>query len=193
MLVSSIIRPACRLGGALLMLTEGIGAESAPILHWSTLNEPGSGGAITALAVSPHDARRVLVGGDMLGIGVSEDRGERWQPGIGLPSYEIGEFTFHPKEPLVVWAGTMSGPCVSRDGGHRWEWKRQGFPTVAWGGYSAPIQKILFDPQHAGRLLAFGGSRRRWGFARWQDDVGGVGEPRRWRTLDGVEPHRRCC
>jgi photosystem II stability/assembly factor-like uncharacterized protein len=137
-------------------------SEGVAHLLWSALNEPGSGGAITALAVSPYDSRRVLVGGDMLGIGVSENRGIAWLPGSALPSYEIGEFTFHPKDPAMVWAGTMSGPCVSRDGGRTWQWQRRGFPAIGWGNYSAPIQKIVFDPQHTGRLLAFGGSRRRW-------------------------------
>ena len=165
-------------------------AETFPHLQWTALNEPGSGGAITALAVSPHDPQRVLVGGDMLGIGVSENRGESWLPSIGLPSYEIGEFTFHPKDPLVVWAGTMSGPCVSRDGGHHWEWQRQGFPAVAWGRYSAPVQKILFDPQHAGRLLALGGSRRRWSnpddksvWAVWESVDDGVN----WKELSRID------
>ncbi|MCX5671670.1 MAG: hypothetical protein NTU94_10170 [Planctomycetota bacterium] len=41
---------------------------------------PGfSGGRITSVAVSPHDARPVLLGGDMLGAGLSEDGGDAWQ------------------------------------------------------------------------------------------------------------------
>ncbi len=131
-------------------------------LHWKPLLEPGCGGAITALAISPHDGRRILVGGDMLGIGVSEDRGEHWQSTFNLPSYEIADFTFHPSDPRVVWVSTMSGPCVSSDGGHHWLWKREGMPAVSWSSYSAPTQKILFDPRSTHHLYAFGGSRRRW-------------------------------
>ncbi|MGD0089531.1 MAG: hypothetical protein ABSE73_06380 [Planctomycetota bacterium] len=41
-------------------------------IRWEPLNEPGCGGWVTSLSVSPHDTRRVLVGGDMLGVGLSE-------------------------------------------------------------------------------------------------------------------------
>jgi photosystem II stability/assembly factor-like uncharacterized protein len=154
MIVLALGQGAIRLGGA--------DAPAAGHLHWQPLLEPGCGGAITALAISPHDGRRILVGGDMLGIGVSEDRGEHWQSAFDLPSYEIADFTFHPSDPLLIWVGTMSGPCVSVDGGHHWSWKRAGMPAVSWSSYSAPIQKILFDPRSAHHLFAFGGSRRRW-------------------------------
>ncbi|MBA3937696.1 MAG: hypothetical protein H0X38_09555 [Planctomycetes bacterium] len=149
---------------ALILLTflvrDGGAADAG--LHWEPLGEPGSGGAITALAVSPHDSRRVLVGGDMLGVGLSVDRGAAWRATFDLPSYEIADFTFHPTEPLTVWVGTMSGPCVSHDGGRHWQNRRAGFPPFSWGSYSAPVQKILFDPQQPRRLVALGGSRRRW-------------------------------
>ncbi len=92
----------------------------------------------------------------------------------------------------MVWAGTMSGPCVSRDGGHHWEWKRQCFPPVSWGSYSAPVQKILIDPQRAGRLLAFGGSRRRWSnpdgkavWAVWES----VDDGTSWKELSRIDGH----
>ncbi len=155
--VACLMRPLI-----LLTILKAGGAAAEAVLHWEPLGEPGSGGAITAIAVSPHDSHRVLVGGDMLGIGLSVDRGEAWRATFDLPSYEIADFTFHPTEPLTVWAGTMSGPCVSHDGGHHWQSRRAGFPPCSWGSYSAPVQKILFDPQQPRRLVAVGGSRRRW-------------------------------
>jgi photosystem II stability/assembly factor-like uncharacterized protein len=126
--------------------------------------EPGSGGAITALSVSPHDPKRLLAAGDMLGVGLSTDGGDSWQSTTGFRSWEIADFTWHPADAKTVWVGTMSGPYVSRDGGKTWEERRTGFPPVAGGQYSAPVQKVLFDPADPSHkhLLAFGGSSRFW-------------------------------
>lgn len=130
--------------------------------HWTPLGEPGCGGWLTSIAISPHDGRRILLGGDMLGLGLSEDRGEHWRPTFGLRSYEVGDCTWHPTDPLTVWAGTMSGPYVSTDGGQHWSERRTGLPAVSGGQYTAPIEKVLFDPADARHLLAFGGSSRDW-------------------------------
>jgi photosystem II stability/assembly factor-like uncharacterized protein len=147
--------------------------------------EPGSGGWLTGIRVSPHDGRRVLLGGDMLGIAVSTDRGDSWQAAFGLDSWEIADFTWHPSDPDRVWAGTMSGPYLSEDGGVNWVSKRAGFPAWSDGSYSAPVQKVLFDPSDPSRLLAFGGSHRRWsspGTPLWG---------RVWESADGGESWRR--
>ena len=146
----------------LLSVRPGAGLANKP-LQWKPLCEPGSGGAITSLCISPFDHNRVLVGGDMLGIGLSDDRGEHWQATFGLTAYEISAFTWHPVQKNTVWAGTMMGPFISLDGGSNWQPKRKGMPEIAWGGYSCPIEKIIFDPNNVRRLLAFGGSRRQWG------------------------------
>ena len=145
----------------LACVASGAAAAGKP-LHWEPLCEPGSGGAITSLCVSPFDHNRVLVGGDMLGAGLSEDRGEHWQSTFGLTAYEISAFTWHPTEKMTVWAGSMMGPFVSTDGGRNWQSKRKGMPDIAWGSYSCPIEKILFDPNNSKRLLAIGGTRRYW-------------------------------
>lgn len=133
-------------------------------LTWSPLNEPGSGGRIDSVSVSPHNASRLLLGGDMLGIGVSTNAGNTWG-GIhnGLLSYEINDFTWHPSQPNVVWAGTLSGPHVSTDSGLSWAPRRGGLPELAWGQYSAPMEKILFEPNSNGQvLLGFGGDHRQF-------------------------------
>jgi len=135
--------------------------NAAPTLQWQALYEPGCGGWVTSVSVSPYDSSRVLVGGDMLGIGLSEDGGNTWQSTFGFKSWEIADFTWHPKDPRVVWVGTMSGPYVSSDAGRNWEPRRTGLPPVNWY-YTAPIQKVLFDPNEATHLLAFGGSHRGW-------------------------------
>lgn len=150
-------------------------------LRWRPLMEPGSGGWITSVSVSPHDPRRVLLGGDMLGVGLSLDGGRSWGSTSGFASWEIADFTWHPRDPRAVWAGTMSGPYLSRDGGQTWQARRAGMPPPGGWFYSAPIQKVLFDPNDARRLIAVGGSHRRWqspGAPLW----GAV-----WESRDGGE------
>ena len=44
---------------------------------WRPVKEPGCGGWMTSVEVSPFDSKHILVGGDMLSIGLSHDRGER--------------------------------------------------------------------------------------------------------------------
>lgn len=110
---------------------------------------------------------RILVGGDMLGIGYSDDRGEHWKPATGLGvngngAYEIGQFTKHPVQTNIVWAGSMSGPLKSIDGGQSWVLKRNGMPAPLSFPYTAPVDNILIDPANPDHMLCFGGSLRRW-------------------------------
>lgn len=136
--------------------------QAAEGVTWKPLYEPGCGGWITSVRISPHDPNRILIGGDMLGIGLSTDRGDSWTPARGLPSYEIGDFTWHPTEPMTVWAGTMSGPVLSTDGGATWASRRDGFPPVQGGTYGSPVERVLFDPNDTNRLVTVGGSSRGW-------------------------------
>ncbi|BAM02181.1 hypothetical protein PSMK_00220 [Phycisphaera mikurensis NBRC 102666] len=135
---------------------------SATPLQWEPLDEPGAGGRMDAIHVSPHDARRVLLGGDMLGIGRSTDGGDAWMPTSGLLSWEVGDFTSHPDRPNEVWAGTLSGPHRSIDGGQTWEPRRAGMPAPRFGEFTAPVETILYDlgSTARSRLLAFTGDHR---------------------------------
>ncbi len=156
--------PIARRLPILILTAVSIAASAqAPKLQWKPLGEPGCGGWVTSLAVSPHDAKRVLVGGDMLGVGLSTDAGDTWQPTFGFKSWEIADITFHPDNWRIVWAGTMSGPYRSKDAGVHWNEMREGFPPPADFSYSAPIQAVIYDPRNPDRLLALGGSHRRWG------------------------------
>lgn len=141
---------------------------------------------MTAVSVSPHDSRRVLLAGDMLGIGLSEDGGESWQSTFGLTSYEVGDFAWHPTEPLTVWAGTVSGPYVSCDGGRTWEERRGGMPAADGASYTCPVEDVLFDPGDARHLLAFGGSSRGWEATLGDPQWGAV-----WESRDGGETWSR--
>ena len=140
-------------------------AAKAPAsdIVWEPLYEPGCGGAIVSLAVSPHNPRHLVSGGDMLGTAASFDAGETWKPGMGLPSYEMATPTFHPTRADELWIGSCMGPFLSRDGGNTWQWRRNGMPKRSHYHYTAMIEKVLVDPADPNRLLAFGGSSRRWG------------------------------
>lgn len=131
----------------------------APVT-WRSLREPGSGGRISSVAISPFDANRVLIGGDMLGVGLTTNGGASWQATTGFASWEINDFTWHPTSQMVVWVGTLSGPYRSADAGRTWTAKRVGLPVGDFP-YSAPIQKVLIDPSNTTHLLAFGGNQRR--------------------------------
>ena len=166
-----------------------VAAESPPLASesrkwtWEALCEPGVGGAIVSVQVSPHDSRHVLAGGDMLGTGVSFDGGETWRPGLGLATYEMATATFHPKRTNEVWIGSCSGPYKSVDGGLTWEQKRSGMPERARNRYTMMIEKVLFDPDDSSRMLAFAGSSRRWG------KCAGFGAV--WESVDGGESWSR--
>ena len=125
---------------------------------WVSFGEPGVGGRVTGLAVSPVDPDDVLVGGDMLGVGVSDDGGRSWEATSGFSSWEVNAFTWDVANPSEVWVGTLSGPYESLDGGHSWSAMRTGLPTGDYP-YSAPVQKVLIDASDPDHLLAFGGNQ----------------------------------
>ena len=120
-------------------------ASAATGIVWTPLREPGCGGAIVSVAVSPHDSRHLVSGGDMLGTAASFDGGKNWTPGLGLPTYEMATPTFHPFRTNEVWIGSCAGPMVSRDGGRTWESRREGMPKPCRWKYTALIEKILVD------------------------------------------------
>lgn len=151
------------LGAAAGLAVSAVAFAEPDAIRWEPLYEPGCGGAIVSVAVSPHDPQHVISGGDMLGTAVSFDGGRRWLPGMGLPSYEMAAPTFHPTCKDEVWIGSCMGPFLSRDGGRTWEWRRRGMPAPCPWKYTAMVEKVLFTPGRPSRLLAFGGNSRRWG------------------------------
>ncbi|MDQ2688384.1 MAG: hypothetical protein M3Y28_11020, partial [Armatimonadota bacterium] len=149
-------------GVASVRLRRTFANTGADFLHWRPLNEPGCGGWMVGMRISPHDPKRMLVTGDMLSAGLSTDGGKTFQTTLGFKTYEMGDVTWHPTDPKTVWVGTVSGPYVSHDGGLHWREKRAGMPAILGFGNSAPIEKVLFDPKDAAHLIALGGSSRRW-------------------------------
>lgn len=147
---------------------------------WQPLQEPGVGGWISSVGISPHNPKHLIVGGDLLGVAVSDDGGNSWIGGQGLKSWEIEEITFDRQLPNKIWLATKSGPYISNDYGKTWKEKRKGFPDFEWGKYVAPVQQILIDPSNSSRLLAFTGNQR-----RLDPDNSHQGEV--YQSLDGGE------
>ena len=156
--------------------------EGYRILRWIPLREPGSGGWVTSFRISPHDSRRMVTGGDMLGAGVSLDGGRNWLASFGFSSWEINDASFHPKDPNIVWYGTLSGPYKSVDGGQNYTEKRAGFPPQTNFGFSAPVERVLFDPNDNNHLICFGGSSRGWDLPGQKPLYGAV-----WQSKNGGE------
>lgn len=163
-------------------------AGPADPIRWEPLCEPGGGGYIVSVAVSPHDPKHLVAGGDMLGAAVSRDGGDTWQQSFGLMSYEMASVTFHPTLKDVVWIASCSGPYESRDGGRTWTSRRNGMPDVTDWKYSAMVEKVLIDPKDADKMLAFGGTARQWaasdtyGWIWCSDDAG-----RSWRHIGTID------
>ncbi len=160
-----------------------------PPLQWTPLDEPGVGGRVTDLAIDPANTQHLLVGGDLIGVGVSTDGGTTWGVTTGLTNPEVGRFTFDPTDPTHVWVGTMGGPFLSTDGGVSWQEMRTGMPAIDAGNYSAPVDEILIDPADHTHLLATGGSHREWESpgptafgAIWESHDGGAN----WARLSTV-------
>lgn len=170
-----------------VLLAVSLAAPPDEPARWRPLGEPGVGGAIVSVEASPHNPRHIVAAGDMLGTAVSFDGGESWTPSLGLTTYEMAQVTFHPAHSNEVWVGSCSGPYRSVDGGMNWCAMRKGLPAPCSWRYSAMVEKILFDPADASRLLAFGGSSRRWNRCR---SFGAVWESRdageSWRQIGTV-------
>ena len=171
-LVCSVIGLAC--------IAPVFAQDTVQPLQWQPLYEPGSGGAITAVAVDPRDSNHIVSLGDMLGVATSFEGGDSWQPTFGFSTYEFsGGISFHPTDPNVIWIGSASGPYLSTDKGIHWQSKRVGMPEPSAGKYTSIIEKIVFDPANPQRLLAFGGTSRNWNEC---DTFGWI-----WESLDNGE------
>lgn len=178
----------CRAGFCWLTLACISGVTSAfglsTEITWEPLYEPGCGGAIVSVGVSPHEANHLIAGGDMLGVAVSFDGGESWVlANKGLTSYEMATPTFHPTRKDEVWMGSCMGLFKSTDAGRSWTPSRTGMPPMRGGCYAAMIEKALFDPADDQHMIAFGGSSRRWGTS---ECLGAI-----WHSLDGGDSWTR--
>ncbi len=129
---------------------------------FTKLTEPGVGGRITSLAFDPANPDRLFVGGDMLGIAITDDFGETWQSTTGLASWEIGDITATATADGRIWTGSLSGPQASSDNGVTWALSRNGMPDISDSTYTLAVEAVLIDPTNASRVLAFNGNQRNW-------------------------------
>lgn len=134
---------------------------AADVSPFVQMGEIGVGGRIDSISVQPGNSDRVLIGGDMLGVGYTDDGGQSWNgTHDGWLNYNASDFTWDPNNPGHVWAGTLGGPHFSSDYGQTWEARRDGLPPQKAFTYAAPIEKILIDPLNPQRLLAVEGDHR---------------------------------
>ncbi len=168
--------PSMRWLAAAVVLMTSTPARAAV---WQPLHEPGTNGWGTSVEVSPFDGKTLAAGGDMFGAATSSDQGASWTPALGFQMWEFGDFTWHPTNSQIVWAGSRGGPYESLDGGKTWTPMRAGMPAASTSGYTVEIEKVVFDPNDSNTLLALGGNFRRlsgngasWGEI-WKSTSGG--------------------
>ena len=136
--------------------------EPDPIQEFFTpLGEPGVGGRITSLAFDPVDVDRLFVGGDLLGIALTNDFGQSWQSTTGLASWEIADINATPSADGRIWTGSLSGPQSSTDG-VTWALTRNGMPELSESRFTLAVETVLIDVNNNSRLLAFNGNQRNW-------------------------------
>jgi len=86
----------------LALVTLSLPAPAVENLRWNRWANPTAGGWVTSLQASPQDPQRLLIGGDMLGAGLSTNGGKTWEATFGFTSWEINDSTWHPQEPNVA-------------------------------------------------------------------------------------------
>lgn len=132
------------------------------------------------MRINPYNPSHIYISGDMLGVGVSLDDGVSWTSPLSTSflSWEMADFTFDPIR-QATYVASMSGPYVSFwDDPLNFTSLRQGFPSPSAPSHTAAIQKVLVDATVAdgSRLLAFGGTKRKWASPANQGVV--------WESLD---------
>ena len=150
---------------------------------FTKLTEPGVGGRITSLAFDPADPNRLFVGGDMLGIAVTDDFGDTWRSTTGLASWEIGDITATASADGRIWTGSLSGPQSSTDG-LAWTLSRNGMPAISDSAYTMATEAVLIDPDDNNHLLAFNGNQRDWAAPGAYVDGEWSGDGSVWESLD---------
>lgn len=170
--------------------SQSVGTPAPPVetgdlgATFTKLTEPGVGGRITSLAFDPADPDRLLVGGDMLGIAVTDDFGDSWSSTTGLASWEIGDITATPAADGRIWTGSLSGPQASADGGMTWSLSRAGMPELSDSTYTLATEAVLIDPTDPNRLLAFNGNQRNWSAPGAYVNGEWTGDGSVWESVD---------
>jgi len=158
---------------AFFLCVLSVRAASGPA--WKNIG-PGGGGWFQTIAISPHAANQMFVGGDVGGLYKSTDGGATYRiSNTGLQDYWVERVVFHPTDPNLIYLGCQSGPYRSTDGGETWEWIRDGFPSPKTYTWSAPIGALAIDPTSPTTLYA--------GIGRPRPEEDGQGAV--YKTTDG--------
>ena len=91
-------------------------SRNARLDEWRVIG-PGGGGTMRRPAISPHDAKVVMLGCDMTGAYLTGDGGASWRM-INFGSVPTA-FAFDPRRPAVVYAGAEA-VYKSEDAGRTW-------------------------------------------------------------------------
>src|SRR6476659_7773154 len=100
----------------LAVLVAGAWMSGARNDQWRIIG-PGGGGAQFYPAISPHDAKKVLVACDMTGAYLTEDAGANWRMFNLRGTTRF--FVWDPNDAKTVYAGS-AGLFRSTDGGKSW-------------------------------------------------------------------------
>src|SRR5579872_1308011 len=169
--------------GLIALMLIGCSTSSAALreVRWDALEDVGNLGRVSSIEVSPFDSGKIVAGGDVLGAGITDDGGVTWQQTIGFTNYEDNDITFHPTDPNIIWIGTLGGAYKSTDGGKTWIVKRDGMPPASTATITAPIERVIFDPNNSNTLLAVAGNHRHMNYGKKGITAyGGV-----WKSIDG--------
>ena len=98
--------------------------------------------AVQAIAVDPHDAQTIFLGGDASGVRKSIDSGTTWSAiNTGLTNLSVQTIAFDASGPSTIYAGTAGGLFKSNDAGVTWQNLATGSVTV-----------VAADPNKSGVL-----------------------------------------
>jgi len=126
---------------AILLVPIGLLAQqSGPA--WTNIGP--SPDAVQAIAVDPHDAQTIFLGGDASGVRKSIDSGTTWSAiNTGLTNLSVQTIAFDASGPSTIYAGTAGGLFKSNDAGVTWQNLATGSVTV-----------VAADPNKSGVLYA---------------------------------------
>lgn len=116
---------------------------------WTSINA-GTNAKLSAIGLSPFDAKKIIVGAASGGIRYSLDYGVTWASGSGLPSSVVIDIRFDPVAPnraYAVYSGFGNSHVLrSDDNGATWDDISNNLPKI-------PVNAIDIDPADNNRLF----------------------------------------
>jgi len=119
-----------------------------PSKGWEKINfGPGVSSNVFAVHSSPLQPSTIYAGTDRSGLLISRDSGNTWEKAPMIsPDVPVSSIAVDPKNPEVVYVGTVQTFYVSRDGGR--SWKRRG-GNLPFGNFTS----ILINPSNTNELF----------------------------------------